>query len=336
MTQRPPIHLLHASDRGLRDGEWKLVSFQSQPWELYHIPTDRTETNNLATQHPEIVERMVKHWHEMAKDVLMAPAAELKPVAEEPTVQKHREWTNYDKAVSSAGKSSVKELKPFTPAADLAGSWAFDPDTKLPNILILGDSISIGYTRATRALIKEKANVFRPMAGNQKSPANCGDTNIGLANIDAWLGKRKWDVIHFNWGLWDLCYRHPESKSQGNRDKVRGKVSLTPEQYAANLEKLVLRMKETGARLVWASTTVVPEGEDGRFVGDEVKYNAIAAEIMKSHGIETDDLYTLSKSFAPDLFVKPGDVHFTEKGYQQLAEQVAVSLSRALEKSGKK
>jgi arylsulfatase len=37
IKQRPPIHLLFSSDRGLRDGEWKLVSFQSHPWELYHL-----------------------------------------------------------------------------------------------------------------------------------------------------------------------------------------------------------------------------------------------------------------------------------------------------------
>ncbi|MFM2170799.1 MAG: Arylsulfatase, partial [Verrucomicrobiota bacterium] len=52
LTKRPPIHLLYGSDRGLRDGEWKLVSFQSQPWELYHMPSDRAETCNVAAQHP--------------------------------------------------------------------------------------------------------------------------------------------------------------------------------------------------------------------------------------------------------------------------------------------
>ncbi len=335
MSNRPPIHLLYGSDRGLRDGEWKLVSFQSQPWELYHIATDRAETKNVAARHPEIVERMSNTWHSMSKDVLISPAAEIKPVASHVTEKIHREWTKYEKIVDPNKKAKSAQLKPFTPASDLAGSWAMTPDPQLPNVLILGDSISIGYTRDVRALMNGKANVYRPMSG-KNSPANCGDTGIGLANIDGWLGDKKWDVIHFNWGLWDLCYRNPSSKEQGNRDKKNGKVSFTPEQYRANLEKLVLRLKATGAQLVWASTTVVPEGEAGRFVGDDAKYNAIAAEIMKRHDIPTDDLYTLSKSLDPELFVKPGDVHFTVKGYQQLAAQVAASLSQALEKSGKK
>ena len=54
-----------------RDGEWKLVSFQSQPWELYHISSDRTELHDVAAQHPDIVTRMVMQWHDMSANVLM-------------------------------------------------------------------------------------------------------------------------------------------------------------------------------------------------------------------------------------------------------------------------
>ncbi len=89
--------------------------------------------------------------------------------------------------------------KPFTPAADLKGDWNFTADPKLPNVLIIGDSISIGFARQVREKLTGKANVYRPMGGNK--PENCGDTTIGLAKIDVWLGQQKWDVIHFNWGL---------------------------------------------------------------------------------------------------------------------------------------
>lgn len=218
--------------------------------------------------------------------------------------------------------------KPFTPVEDTKGSWTFTADPKLPNVLILGDSISIGYTRAVRGKLAGKANLYRPMKG--KGPDNCGDTTIGLGKIDAWLGTQKWDVIHFNWGLWDLCYRNPTSKSQGNRDKVGGKLSTTPENYEKNLEQLVTRLEATGAKLIWASTTVVPEGEDGRFVGDDAKYNAVAERVMKKHHIATDDLFTLSKGFAGKFSTKAGDVHFTPEGYEKLAEQVSASIEKLL------
>lgn len=218
----------------------------------------------------------------------------------------------------------------YTPPADEKGDWSFTADPSLPNVLILGDSISIGYTRPVREKLKGKANVYRPMLG-PKRPDNCGDTVKGLQKIDAWLGDRKWDVIHFNWGLWDLCYRNPESKNQGHRDRVNGTLSVSPEDYEKNLEKLIARMKATGATLVWASTTVVPEGEDGRFAGDELKYNAVAAKVMERNGVMTDDLFALTKGFSGKYSLGPGDVHYTPEGYDLLAVGVRDAIGKALD-----
>ena len=196
----------------------------------------------------------------------------------------------------------------------------------LPNVLIIGDSISMGYTRVVRELLKDRANVQRPNA-------NCGDTRRGLANLKQWLGDTPWDVIHFNWGLHDLCYRNaqnPGLKSQGSRDKVNGKISVPIELYEQNLEKLIQQLKATGAALIWASTTVVPEGERGRFAGDDKKYNDVAAKVMRRHDILINDLYALTKSFPPDLFKGPGNVHYTKAGSQQLGKAVAAAIGKAL------
>jgi len=114
LKARPPIHLLFAADRGLRDGDWKLVSFQSQPWELYHMPDDRTELRNVAAQHPDIVQRMVKQWHDMAENVLHATPKERAPVAAESTGNKHREWTDFDQPLTAGkvrkGRKNTTEL----------------------------------------------------------------------------------------------------------------------------------------------------------------------------------------------------------------------------------
>lgn len=196
-------------------------------------------------------------------------------------------------------------------------------DSKLPNVLILGDSISIGYTPVVRERLSGKANVMRPKA-------NCGETRMGLAGIDEWLADGKWDVIHFNWGLWDLCYRNPMAKLQGNRDKVNGKISVPLEEYEANLVRLVERMKKTGAVLIWASTTVVPQGEPGRFAGDEVKYNDAAERVMKKYGVRMDDLHSLTKTFAAGMFTGPGDVHYTAEANAQLGDKVSAAILAAL------
>jgi lysophospholipase L1-like esterase len=204
--------------------------------------------------------------------------------------------------------------------AGLAGSLSLSA-AELPKVLILGDSISIGYTPEVTRLLAGHAAVSRPKA-------NCGSTLTGLANVEKWLGDGRWDVIHFNWGLHDLCYRHPDSKVQGNRDKVNGKQAVPPAEYERNLETLVARLQRTGARLVFANTTVVPEGEAGRFTGDEVKYNAIAERVMKRHGIPVNDLHALTRAFGPELGKGPGDVHFTPAGYARLAAEVAAAVKR--------
>jgi hypothetical protein len=220
------------------------------------------------------------------------------------------------------------EAPPYTPPADLAGTWAFTPDPRLPNVLILGDSISLGYTRIVREQLKGKANVYRAMHGH--SADNCGETRMGLRKIDGWLGQTKWNVIHFNWGLWDLCYRNPKAKTQGNRDKVDGTLAVPIDEYERNLEQLVTRLEKTGATLIWATTTVVPPDEVGRFVGDDARYNAVAARVMARHHVQTDDLYALSKSFGGSYSKAAGDVHYTPEGYTRLATQVATAVGSAI------
>ncbi len=218
----------------------------------------------------------------------------------------------------------AKETPFYTPEQDRKGMKGGAPtDENLPNVLILGDSISIGYTIQVRDGLKGVANVIRPKE-------NCGDTRIGLANIDKWLGDTKWDVIHFNWGLWDLCYRDPDSKNQGGRDKTKGKISVPIPEYGKNLETLVERLEKTGATLIWASTTLVPEGEGGRFAGDDVKYNAAAERIMEKHGIRTDDLHATTAAFEPAMFASAGNVHYKPQGSAKLAAQVVENIKAAL------
>ena len=150
-------------------------------------------------------------------------------------------------------------------------------------------------------------------------------SSFSTAGWDAARG----DVIHFNWGLHDLCYRNP-NKGPGSKDKVNGVLSTSLAQYEANLERLVARLKRSGAALVWASTTPVPEGEPGRIAGDAARYNAVAARVMNAHGIAINDLHGhVAPKFA-ELATRPGDVHFKRAGSQVLAEKVVASIEAAL------
>lgn len=192
-------------------------------------------------------------------------------------------------------------------------------DPKLPRVLLIGDSISIGYTVPVRELLSGQANVHR-------IPANGGPTTNGLKNLDAWLGDGKWDVIHFNWGLHDIKYVDDKSALTTPEN---GRQQVPAQQYEANLRELVKRLKKTGAKLIWCATTPVPEGANGRVAGDEVKYNAIAARVMAEEQVPINDLYAFAQPQLEKIQLR-ANVHFTPDGSRVLAAQVVQSIRAAL------
>lgn len=221
-------------------------------------------------------------------------------------------------------------------AADKPGKWAETPDPKLPNVLILGDSISIGYTLQVRELLKDKANVFRPHTADGNKPENCSGTTKGVESIDRWIGDRKWDVIHFNWGLHDLKHvTEPGGNTVSN--KAQDPVQATVDQYAANLEKIVEQLDKTGAKLIFATTTPVVPKTTGPLREPEAppKYNAAALKIMKEHGVAVNDLFAFCEPQIEKL-QRPKNVHFTDAGSQALAEQVAKAIQAQLNSKSSK
>ncbi|KAA6438261.1 arylsulfatase [Dyadobacter flavalbus] len=62
----------HEGSRAVRKGKWKLVSEIHQPWELYNLETDRTETQDLAKKHPERVKELEKEFLMWAQKVGVA------------------------------------------------------------------------------------------------------------------------------------------------------------------------------------------------------------------------------------------------------------------------
>jgi len=196
-----------------------------------------------------------------------------------------------------------------------------------PRALIIGDSISLGYTPYVQDMLSGRVEVVH-------NPGNAQHTGTGLEKLDEWLGTEPWDLIHVNWGLWDLCYRHPDATTYGNRDKVHGIQTFSIPEYRSNLEKLVIKLKCTGAKLVWATTTPVPAGEAGRIRGDAIRYNAAAKEIMDTYGIPINDLYAYIYDHMNEFQVRYGDVHFTTEGYQYLAIAVTEHILKHLKIRG--
>lgn len=178
--------------------------------------------------------------------------------------------------------------------------WGFvRDDPRLPNVLVIGDSVSRAYTLPLRKILQGKADVHR-------APANCGPTDLGLRRLDVWLSRTsgKWDVITVNFGIHD-------------REK-------TPEQYSANLEKILDRLEATGARVVWCRTT--PFGQDND--GSEM-VNRAADAVAARRGLVSADLHAAILPHRQELQNKDG-FHFFPEGSRILAAKLAGAIEPLL------
>lgn len=196
-------------------------------------------------------------------------------------------------------------------------------DPGLPRVLLIGDSISIGYTNPVRTLLAGQANVHRPRE-------NCLATTWARHSLDRWLGEGSWDVITFNFGLHDV------SIANG-----RPRVSLT--RYLDRLATFTERMRAQASSLIWVSTTpVTPECEDRmrirsledpgiflRLDKDIRTYNEAAGRLFRGMGIHIVDLYSHVLPHLAQLQL-PRNVHFNEEGYAFLARPVADAIRQQL------
>lgn len=167
-------------------------------------------------------------------------------------------------------------------------------DKPLPRVLILGDSVYNEPSRSVSKAIKERAKVV----WQTTERGEVFNSTTLLKNLDKLLGKERWDVIHLNAGLGDLVYRAPGMKSHRVMPRhVGGVVATSPGQYEKNLQAIIKRLKATGAKLIWASTTPIRHSTSNVFEkGSEVQYNAIAAKVMKQHGVPINDMYSHVKA----------------------------------------
>ena len=220
-------------------------------------------------------------------------------------------------AIKTYGQETANNSRPRNPAFALVTD-----DPKLPRVLLIGDSISIGYTVPVRELLAGEANVHRPLT-------NCGPTTRGFEQLDVWLGEEKWDVIHFNFGLHDLKYIDDTGRLVSPRDGTR---QVPPAIYAQNLRRIVKRLQQTGASLIWCTTTPVPVGAQGRIAGAAADYNRVAASVVAEtlgDKAAIDDLFAFAVERLDEI-QRPANVHFTPDGSRQLAQQVAKTIRNHL------
>lgn len=182
-------------------------------------------------------------------------------------------------------------------------AWDYVEDNPtLPRVLIIGDSISRGCTLPVRDALKDKVNVHR-------APANCGPTRYGLEKLDVWLGDGNWDLIVFNFGIHDR--------------------NTSTEDYTANLQQLLKRLQPRAKKVIWLTSTPVPEGAAEYVAGAIDRLNAAATPLMQKENIPIIDLHA---HILPKIaeYQLPKNCHFKETGYEYMGTFIAENILAAL------
>jgi lysophospholipase L1-like esterase/dienelactone hydrolase len=194
------------------------------------------------------------------------------------------------------------------------------PKTELPKVVLIGDSIRLGYAPLVARRLAGKAVVVSPKA-------NGGDSGNVLKNLDEWVIREKPAVVHFNCGLHDLKFSPQTMLHQ---------VKLA--QYESNLKQIVARLrKETSANLVFANTTPILDGRHAkrgagfdRFEADVERYNRAALAVMREAGVPVHDLHWIVEQGGPETMLGADGTHYTPAGYDRLAEAEADCVLRQL------
>jgi hypothetical protein len=196
-----------------------------------------------------------------------------------------------------------------------------------PRVLLLGDSISIGYTPFVRELLGGQAVVVRPMSDDGARAENCAGTTKGMEHVERWLKASggDFDVIHFNFGLHDL--KRVKASSGANSDDKDDPQQAGLETYTDQLRSITLTLLSSGAQLCFATTTPVPGGgvRPHRDPQDVIEYNAAAVQLMQGLGVTVNDLYTSAQAL-PAGSQLPVNVHFSKAGSRELAGGVASAI----------
>lgn len=202
------------------------------------------------------------------------------------------------------------------PFVDLSGA-------KPPEVVLLGDSIRIGYQAAVINSLEGTARVWAPKE-------NCRHSAFLLERIEGWLEDRSPRVIHLNVGLHDMYV-----------DRKTGKPRHSLETYEKNLRAIFSKIKEVSdAKIVFALTTPVNEESQARSEtyqrvvrrsADVQLYNNKAREVARQAGVIVNDLHGFITKAGKEDILRPSDgIHLSPDGSKLVGDAIANFIQEQL------
>lgn len=176
-------------------------------------------------------------------------------------------------------------------------------------IMLLGDSLRIGYQPFVSKILEGRAEVNGPAENGRWA-------GYTLNSFRFWIHSMpEPDLIHWNNGLWDL-----------GDDYNLGRPFSLPEEYESALERMIAVIGKTypNAQIVMATTMPTDNPDSSDIEG----YNEILKEVAARHNIPVNDLFPIPKE-DPSL-IGPDHIHLTEEGFKTVAKKVVSVLEEYL------
>ena len=175
-------------------------------------------------------------------------------------------------------------------------------DTKLPRVLLVGDSICNAYQTYVRDELAGAVNV------SFYATSKCVTDPTYLKFLGFLLEENDYQVVHFNNGLHSLY-----------TDRAAWESGLVA---ALNL----IKEKGKGAKIIWASSTPL---KDPELTVKAQELNAIGGRIAQANNFPVDDLFALMDPLDRNTFWSD-KYHFKEPARKMQAKQVADCVRAAL------
>lgn len=213
-------------------------------------------------------------------------------------------------AAAFAVSISLIAQTPVTIPEEIEWTWEVrppHPDTNLPNVLLLGDSISRNYFPEVREKLAGIANVYL-----MASSTSVGDPRLEHQIEEfAETEKVSFRVVHFNNGMHGWAYTEDQYKAA----------------FPAFLQAVRSLMEKNGT-IIWANTTPVRADAKSGATNPRIdERNAIALAFVKAASIPIDDQHALMLQYQ-DLY--EDSVHFNPAGASIQGDQAVAMIRPAL------
>ena len=190
----------------------------------------------------------------------------------------------------------------------------------MKKIVLLGDSIRMGYDKYVKEALSGVAEVCYP-------EENCRYAENLLRFAHEWKLKGEWgddvDLVRWNAGLWDVL-------------ELFGDEPLSTKDYYESVIPRIdrrLRMLFPNAKIVFATSTPVIEWKCAphfkRHNATIEEYNEIAKRALAESGTRINDLYRLMKS-APDSYHSDSVHFYTDEGTALIGGRVLAVICEEL------